>query len=60
MMKRLRADGDMQPNGDLAGNAVPAAKPQSARFPVSHIIGGGLMVPAELQAMKRLCSKNKK
>jgi hypothetical protein len=43
----------------LASQIEPA-DPQSARFPVSHIIGGGLMVPAELQAMKRLCSKKKK
>jgi hypothetical protein len=27
---------------------------------MSHIIGGGLMMPAELQAMKRLSSKKKK
>ena len=29
-------------------------------FAMSHIIGGGLMMPAELQAMKRLSSKKKK
>jgi hypothetical protein len=42
----------------LAKSNLPSRNQRA--FAMSHIIGGGLMMPAELQAMKRVCSKKKK